>query len=86
MKAIRNILAALILAVLGCYVLWVFKSTWGLSIGVALVLLAVAIALPTELRSGVDELKHGAVVLLPVVLDAKTGARAGSECPPERDE
>jgi hypothetical protein len=72
-KLIRKIIATLVLIALGCYVLWISRTTAGLWIGVLLVLLGLAIALPAELRSGVDELRHGAVVLLPVVLDVRAG-------------
>jgi hypothetical protein len=84
MKIVTAILAALIVAALGCYVLLVLKSAWG----AGLVLLALCIAFPTTIRVGVSEFAHSAsdlkeagVVVLPVVFDAKAGGERRTDPP-----
>lgn len=58
------VLAALICAATGAYILWQFHTTFGLVGGVGLVLLSVAIALPTQLKRGSAELKDSVVVVV----------------------
>lgn len=75
------LLATLALALTGAYVLWQFHTTTGLIIGVVLVVLAIAVALPAQLTKGAKELQrvstdlHDAtVVVLPVL---EQGVRGG---------
>lgn len=75
------VLAALVLAATGAYVLWQFHSTAGLIVGVSLVLLAVATALPIPLHGGAVSLKDNAVVIMPVVLDAVRGGDRHTDPP-----
>ena len=82
MKLLRNILAALIFAGLGVYVLWYFKTVVGLGVGVGAILIALGIALPTQLHDGVLELKANLVLIVPVIQDALSGGRRKSD-PPE---
>lgn len=77
MKILSAILAALICAALGCYMLLVMKSTWG----VGLVLLAVCIALPIPFTAGVTTLKTNLVVIVPVVLDVLKGGSRRTDPP-----
>ena len=74
------LLTTLALALTGAYVLWQFHTTTGLVTGVALVVLAIAVALPAQLTKGAKELQrvstnlHDAtVVVLPVVEQAVRG-------------
>lgn len=74
------IIATLMLALTGAYVLWAFHTTVGLVMGVVLVVLAIAVALPAQLRKGAQDLKgvsvdlHDAtVVVMPAVEDALHG-------------
>jgi hypothetical protein len=70
------VVAALVCAATGGYVLWQFHTTAGLVGGGFLVLLAVAIALPVPFHAGVAALRENAVLIVPVVVDAmKGGAR-----------
>jgi hypothetical protein len=75
MKTLRRVIASFILAALGCYVLWLSRTTWGLMIGVPLVVLALAISLPAELRSGVIVMMDGAEIMLPLVREVRARAR-----------
>jgi hypothetical protein len=77
------IVAALVCALTGAYVLWQFHTNWGLLAGVALVILALAIALPTQLRQGTAELKDNATVIVPVVVDAMKGGERHTDPPAE---
>lgn len=73
MKILAAILAALVCALTGAYVLWQFHTNWGLIAGVGLVVLAVAIALPVPLHAGAVAVKDNAVLVLPVIVDALKG-------------
>lgn len=77
------IVAALLCALTGAYVLWQFHTNWGLLAGVALELLALAIALPTQLKHGTTELKDNAMVIVPVVVDAMKGGERRTD--PSKD-
>jgi hypothetical protein len=79
MKMFRRVTATLLLAALGCYVLWLSRTGWGLLIGVSLEFLSCAIGFPTELRGAIAELKDDAEVVLPVVLEATGRARRRPE-------
>ena len=77
------LLTTLALGLTGAYVLWQFHTTTGLVIGVVLVVLAIAVALPAQLRKGAQELKRAssdlhdatAVVLPALEDDLRTGDR-----------
>ena len=73
LSALAAVVASLVCALTGAYVLWQFHSTGGLIAGVGLELLALAIALPTQLKHGTTELKDNATVIVPVVVDAMKG-------------
>ena len=73
LSVLAAVVASLVCALTGAYVLWSFKTTAGLIAGVALELLALAIALPTQLKHGTAELKDNATVIVPVVVDAMKG-------------
>ncbi|MDB4913111.1 MAG: hypothetical protein JWM95_755 [Gemmatimonadetes bacterium] len=82
------ILAALALIATGAYVLWQFHTTPGLVIGVVLIVLAVAVALPVQLKKGAHDLKdmsvdlHDAtVVILPAAEDALRGGARHTDPP-----
>lgn len=75
------ILAALVCAATGAYVLWQFHTTTGLIIGVLLILLAVGIALPIPLHSGMVAIKENSVLIVPVVLDALKGGDRHTDPP-----
>ena len=75
------ILASLVCVLTGAYVLWQFHSTAGLGAGVALVLLAVGIALPVQLKSGVEAIKENSVLIVPVVVGAMKGGDRTSDPP-----
>jgi Kef-type K+ transport system membrane component KefB len=73
LAVLSAVVASLVCALTGAFVLWSFKTTAGLVAGVALELLALAIALPTQLKRGTVELKDNATVIVPVVVDAMHG-------------
>jgi Kef-type K+ transport system membrane component KefB len=73
LSVLSAVVASLVCALTGAFVLWSFKTNWGLLAGVALVLLALAIALPVQLKRGTTELKDNATVIVPVVVDALAG-------------
>lgn len=75
------ILSALACALLGAYVLRHFDTTPGLMFGVALELLAVAIALPTPFHAGVVALKDNLVLILPVIVGALPGGSRRTDPP-----
>ena len=75
------ILAALICATTGAYILWQFHTTAGLIMGVALVLLVVAIALPIPFHTGILTLKENAVTVIPVVVGAIRGGKRATDPP-----
>lgn len=80
-KIIAAVLAALICAVLGGYILWQFHTTGGLIGGVLLILLSVAIALPTPFHQGVVALKENLVLIVPVVSGALKGGDRKTDPP-----
>ena len=81
MKILGAVLASLVCALTGAYVLWQFHTNWGLIGGVGLELLALAIALPTPFTAGMATLRGGLVVIVPVVLDALKGGARKSDPP-----
>jgi hypothetical protein len=81
---IGSIIAAIICAGTGGYVLWQFHTTTGLATGVMLVLLGVCIALPIQLKEGVSVLKSNAIIIIPVVVDALKGGSRKTD-PPASD-
>lgn len=81
LKILAAILAALILSSTGAFVLWQFHTTPGLVIGVALVLLGVAIALPIPFHTGIITLKENAVTVIPVVVGAIRGGKRATDPP-----
>ena len=81
LAVIGAILASLVCVLTGAYVLWQFHSTAGLCVGVALVLLAVGIALPIQLKSGVEAIKENSVLIVPVIVGAMKGGDRTSDPP-----
>lgn len=77
------VLAALVCALTGAYVLWQFHTNWGLIGGILLELLAVAIALPVPLHAGAVSLKENVVLVLPVLVDALKGGSRRTDPPPD---
>jgi hypothetical protein len=75
------VIASLVCAVTGAYVLWQFHSTGGLIGGVSLILLAVAIALPIPLHDGAARLKENVVLVVPTILDALKGGSRKTDPP-----
>lgn len=75
------IVAALVCAVTGAYVLWQFHSTTGLVVGVGLILLGVGIALPIPLHSGIVAIKENSVLIVPVIVDALKGGDRRTDPP-----
>jgi sulfite exporter TauE/SafE len=82
------IIATLALGLTGAYVLWQFHTTVGLGTGVVLIVLAIAVALPAQLKKGAQDLKgvsvdlHDAtVVVLPAVEDALRGGDRHTDPP-----
>jgi hypothetical protein len=69
-KIIGAIAAALICGALGAFILWRFHTNVGLIVGGSLVMLAVAIALPTPLHLGVVVLKDNITLIGPAIGDA----------------
>ena len=74
------IFTTLALALTGAYVLWQFHTTAGLITGVALVMFAIAVALPAQLTKGAHELKRvsadlhdASVVVLPALGESVRG-------------
>lgn len=65
-KILGAVLAAFVLAGAGAYVLHSFRTGSGLFVGTGLVLLAVAIALPTQFSEGVAHAKE----LVPAIVEA----------------
>jgi O-antigen ligase len=82
---VASILAALIIAGTGGYVLWQFHSTPGLIGGVGLVLLGVGIALPIQLREGAATLKANVVLVVPVIVDALKGGGRRTDPPADSE-
>jgi hypothetical protein len=76
---LAGILAAFIVGSLGAYVLWQYKTTAGLAVGVTCVFLAVGIALPLQLKRGAQAVKDNAQVIIPVVVDVVHDALPGGE-------
>ena len=71
------LVAALVLAALGAYVLYTFHTTAGLAVGVVCILLALMIVVPVQIKAGAKNMKdagkdvHDAiVVVVPTVVDA----------------
>lgn len=81
LKIMAAVLAAIILSTTGAFVLWQFHTTPGLVIGVALVLLGVAIALPIPFHTGILTLKENAVTVIPVVVGAIKGGKRATDPP-----
>jgi len=81
LAVLSAIVAALVCALTGAYTLWQFHSTAGLCVGVGLILLSVAIALPIPLRSGVMAIKTNAVVIVPMIVDAMQGGDRKTDPP-----
>ncbi len=77
------IIAALICAATGGYILWQFHTTAGLVGGAGLVLLGVGIALPVQLQEGVVVLKSNATLIIPVVVGAIKGGERKTDPPPD---
>jgi hypothetical protein len=78
------ILAALICAATGAYVLRHYSGTAGLAVGVALVLLGLAIALPTQLRKGSMTFKDSVVVVVEQAEDALKGGSRHTDPPADK--
>lgn len=83
-KVIGAILASLVCAATGAYILWQFHTFGGLVGGGLLVLLSVAIALPTPFHQGVSALKDNLVLIVPIVTGALSGGRRVTD--PPKDE
>lgn len=81
LAVIGAILAALVCALTGAYVLWQFHEITGLCVGVGLILLGVGIALPVPLRSGVMAIKENSVVIVPLILGAMKGGDRKTDPP-----
>lgn len=79
MKHIAGFFAALIIAALGVYVLWQFKTGYGLGFGGFCVFLSLGIAFPTQLGQGITTLKVNVTVIAPALKDAFLGTRAGDQ-------
>jgi Kef-type K+ transport system membrane component KefB len=75
------VIAAVICAAAGAYILWQFHTTPGLVGGAALVLLGVAIALPVPLHEGAMKLKENVVLVVPVIVDALKGGSRKTDPP-----
>jgi hypothetical protein len=75
------VLAALIVAGTGGFILYTFHTTAGLIGGAGLVLLGVGIALPVQLQQGAAELKANVVLVVPVIVDALKGGQRKSDPP-----
>ncbi|MCU1381986.1 MAG: hypothetical protein JWL71_683 [Acidobacteria bacterium] len=84
LAVIGGILAALVCALTGAYVLWQFHSTAGLGVGVGLILLGVGIALPIPLKSGVIAIKENSVLIIPVIRGAIKGGDRPDDPPADR--
>jgi hypothetical protein len=88
MKRLLTILAAIVAALVcagtGAYILRQFHTTAGLLGGGFLVLLAVAIALPVPFHAGVSALKDNMVLIVPVVVDAMKGGARKTDPPADR--
>ncbi len=69
LRFLGGILAALLFAGAGAYVLWQFHTTAGLIAGLACIVLAVAIALPVPFHAGVNTVKENWEALKPAVSD-----------------
>lgn len=75
LEIVAAVLAALICEATGAAVLWFFHTTPGLFVGVGLILLGLAIALPTPFHAGILTFKSNAQELGPLV-DGFVGRRA----------
>ncbi len=75
------VIAAIVCAMTGAYVLWQFHTTPGLIGGVALELLGVAIAVPVPFHAGVLALKENVVILIPVIVGALKGGDRKTDPP-----
>lgn len=73
MTFVGAVIAALVFAATGGYILWQFHSTFGLVGGGGFIALGVAIALPIQLKEGATALKENVVLVVPVVVDALKG-------------
>jgi hypothetical protein len=82
---IAGIIAALVVAATGGYILWQFHSTPGLIGGAGLILLGVGIALPIQLREGAAVLKANVVLVVPVIVDALKGGSRKTDPPADGD-
>ena len=81
MTLLRNILAALLLAVFGGYVLRSYPGMSGLIVGGLSILGALGIAFPTQMQSGALSLKSILVLLVPVVKGAMPGGNRADDPP-----
>lgn len=80
-KVLAAVVTAVVVAMTGALVLWRYNTTPGLVVGVLLVLLGVAIALPIQLRTGILSLKENAVTVIPVVVGAIRGGKRATDPP-----
>jgi hypothetical protein len=84
MTVLRNVLAALLLAAFGIYVLRAFPTVWGLGIGSVSVLSALCIAFPTQIHDGALSLKGTLALIIPVIVDVLPGGSRKTD-PPKDD-
>jgi hypothetical protein len=75
------LIAALVCALAGAYILWQFKTTYGLIGGAGFILLSLGIALPIQLGKGAAAVKTNVVLVVPVVYDALTGGGRKTDPP-----
>jgi hypothetical protein len=80
-KFLSAVIASLVLAVLGAYVLREFRTSWGLGAGLLCEFFALAIAFPTQFHDGALALKENLVILVPVIVGAIAGGRRNTDPP-----
>lgn len=73
MKHLAAIFGAIVVGLLGAYVLWQFKTGYMPLVGVLLVLLGIGMAVPAQLNAGSVALKGALVLIVPVVKGAIAG-------------
>lgn len=75
------ILGAVVCAVTGAYVLRHYPTSVGLAVGVGLVLLGLAIAIPVQLKSGSLTFKDSVIVVVSQAKTALAGGRRADDPP-----
>jgi hypothetical protein len=78
---VAAVIAALVCAITGAYILRHFPTTFGLVGGAGLILLGVGIALPIQLGQGAAALKTNVVLVVPVIVDALKGGSRKTDPP-----